>query len=192
MQLTKSDILLIDELIETRKKALDVESRSIVDHCMRFKNNQDCNKTLIKNAIKVLRAEKKISAYKNKINSSVKNENKVTETERKQKNREKFLIGSGMQAIFYNKIFLKLLAISEITNEKDRKFLLENVEHDTDFDENIGKIEIYSATINDEYHQLTINDEYELLADHEVNVKKIYRYTRFKNKKILEEKELIL
>lgn len=128
MKLTKSDIAMIDELIDSRKNAIDAQSKMIVDECIKFKNNQDCNKTLIKNALVVLRSEKKIQAYKSKIDAQEKHQ---SSQDRKNKSREKFLAGNAFVKIFADvnaDIMLKLIAISQSANQKDREFLLKGVE----------------------------------------------------------------
>lgn len=128
MKLTKSDIAMIDELIDSRKNAIDAQSKMIVDECIKFKNNQDCNKTLIKNAIVILRSEKKIQAYKSKIDAQEKHQ---SSQDRKNKSREKFLAGNAFMKIFADvnaDVMLKLIAISQSENQKDREFLLKNVD----------------------------------------------------------------
>lgn len=128
MKLTKSDIAMIDELIDSRKNAIDAQSKMIVDECIKFKNNQDCNKTLIKNALVILRSEKKIQAYRSKIDAQEKHQ---SAQDRKNKSREKFLVGNAFVKIFADAsadVMLKLIAISQSTNEKDREFLLKDVD----------------------------------------------------------------
>ena len=98
MKLTKSDIAMIGELIDSRKNAIDAQSKMIVDECIKFKNNQDCNKTLIKNALVILRSEKKIQAYKSKIDAQEKHQSSQA---RKNKNREKYLTAYALNDIFH-------------------------------------------------------------------------------------------
>lgn len=126
--LTKSDIALIDDLIDSRKNAIDSQSKMIVEHCLAYKNNQDCNQTLIKNALKLFRADKKIKAYQAKIDTA---EKRQSTQQRKEKAREKFLVGNAMLKIFddeYDFVMIKMIAYSQTANEKDRQFLLSNVE----------------------------------------------------------------
>lgn len=126
--LTKSDIALIDDLIESRKNAIDSQSKMIVEHCLAYKNNQDCNQTLIKNALKLFRADKKIKAYQAKIDTA---EKRQSTQQRKEKARTKFLIGNAMLKLFddeFDFVMIKMIAYSQTANEKDRQFLLSNVD----------------------------------------------------------------
>lgn len=173
MKLTKSDIAMIDELIDSRKKAIDAQSKMIVDECIKFKNNQDCNKTLIKNALVILRSEKKIQAYKSKIDAQEKHQSSQA---RKNKNREKYLTAYALNDIFHEhdaSDMLKMIAYSRLKNQKDKDFLLQNVEVHERNNETIYKI-IHKACVdilsvseeiicndNDEISHITTKYRYE-------------------------------
>lgn len=147
--LKKADIAMIDELIESRKDAIDQQSKMIVDECIKFKNNQDCNKTLIKNAIVILRSDKKIKAYQKKIDST---EKRQSAQKRAEQSRKKFLIGHAFASIIDDEIMLKMIAFYLSSNAKDKDFLLQNC-----VEKQISDIETkLTYTVNDdEYHQLT-------------------------------------
>lgn len=151
--LTKSDIALIDDLIDSRKNAIDSQSKLIVEHCRAYQNNQPCNQTLIKNALKLFRADKKVKAYQAKIDTA---EKRQSTQQRKEKARTKFLIGNAMLKLFddeFDFVMIKMIAYSQTVNEKDRQFLLSNVEvkHKSDDVSNL----IYRDE-NKRVYQLTI------------------------------------
>lgn len=148
--LTKSDIALIDDLIESRKNAIDSQSKLIVEHCIAYKNNQPCNQTLIKNAIKLYRADKKIKAYQTKIDKA---EKRQSTHQRKEITRKKFLVGHAFSSIIDDEMMIKMIAFYLSSNQKDKDFLLENCT-----EKKISDIEtelIYKIS-DDEYHQMTV------------------------------------
>lgn len=128
MKLTKSDIALIDELIEQNKNCIDKQSKFIFEQAVAFKNNQTSNQSLLKEAIKKLRAEKKIKKYDEAIAKKlVFNKN----AEAKKLSRQKFLTGHAIQKIFdehKSSLMLKMIVYDQLSNEKDKEFLLSNVE----------------------------------------------------------------
>lgn len=148
--LKKADIAMIDELIESRKNAIDSQSKLIVDECNKFKNNQDCNKTLIKNAIVILRSDKKIKAYQKKIDST---EKRQSAQKRAEQSRKKFLIGHAFASIIDDEIMLKMIARYLSSNQKDKDFLLENC---TEKQISDTETELIYTANDDEYHQLTV------------------------------------
>lgn len=127
MELTPRDITLIDELISFHEKALDKQSRFIVENALAFKNGQTYNATVLKLAIQSLRSYKKKAKYDELMAQKINREN---EKNNKQKSREKFLAGNAFVKIFADAgadVMLKLIAISQSANEKDREFLLKGV-----------------------------------------------------------------
>lgn len=147
--LTKSDIALIDDLINSRKNAIDSQSKLIVQHCIAYQNNQPCNQTLIKNALKLFRADKKVKAYQAKIDTA---EKRQSSQQRKEKARTKFLVGHAFSSLIDDEIMIKMIAFYLSSNAKDKDFLLQNC-----VEKQISDIETkLTYTVNDdEYHQLT-------------------------------------
>lgn len=141
---------MIDELIESRKDAIDQQSKMIVDECKKFKNNQDCNKTLIKNALVILRSDKKIKAYQSKIDAQEKHQ---SAQKRAEQSRKKFLIGHAFASIIDNEMMIKMIARYLSSNAKDKDFLLE---HCTEKQISDTKTELIYTVNDDEYHQLTV------------------------------------
>lgn len=177
MKLTKSDIAMIDELIDSRKNAIDAQSKMIVDECIKFKNNQDCNKTLIKNALVVLRSEKKIKAYHAKIDAQEKHQSSQA---RKNKNREKYLTAYALNDIFHEhdaSNMLKMIAYSRLKNQKDKDFLIQDVQvyernnetiYKTVYKEFVDILKVSEEiffTENDEIYQITTKYRYESYID---------------------------
>lgn len=148
--LTKSDIALIDELINSRKNAIDSQSKLIVQHCIAYQNNQPCNQTLIKNALKLFRADKKIKAYQSKIDKA---EKRQSTQQRREITRKKFLVGHAFSSIIDDEMMIKMIACYLSSNQKDKDFLLENCT-----EKQISEIatELIYTVNDDEYHQLTV------------------------------------
>ena len=125
---------------------------------------------LLKAAIKKLRAEKKIQKY-NQVIQRKAQYNKASEG--KKIAREKFLVGNAMKKIFAEMdadIMLKMITLSQSLNQKDRDFLLENVESRQSkndlglifdyFDENQKNHQLQIKQINKRKIQYTYIHEY--------------------------------